>query len=344
MPYSVAVVPEAAMNRPKTGTVTFLFTDLEGSTGLAHRLRERWGSVLVEHRRLIREPALSSGGHEIDCRGDELFVAFEDATAAARCAIAAQLAFAEQEWPEGEQVRVRMGMHTGEAIFADSDYLGVEVHRAARISFAGHGGQILLSASTAHLLPEGLRIRELGEYWLRGLPEPERIFQLEAPGLETDFPPLRFADDASESSKEEETVRVVLADDSVLLREGIAALLETQGFEVVGQSDDAEDLLLKVEETRPDVVIADIRMPPGLADDGVRAAQEIRRRYPGTGVLLLSQYAEPAYARDLLEQGEEGVGYLLKDRVADVDRFTDAVRRVAAGELVLDEEIKLVGR
>jgi len=344
MPYSVAVVPEAAMNRPKTGTVTFLFTDLEGSTGLAHRLQERWSAVLVEHRRLIREPASSSGGHEIDCRGDELFVAFEDAAAAARCAIDAQIAISQQEWPEGEQVRVRMGMHTGEAIFADSDYLGVEVHRAARISFAGHGGQILLSASTAQLLPDELRTRELGEYMLRGLPEPVRIFQLDVPGLESQFPPLRFADDASQSSSEEAMIRVVLADDSVLLREGIAALLETQGFEVVGQSDDAQDLLVKVEETKPDVVIADIRMPPGLTDDGVRAAQEIRRRYPGTGVLLLSQYGEPAYARDLLETGEDGVGYLLKDRVGDVDRFTDAVRRVAAGELVLDEEIRFAGR
>ena len=332
------------MNRPKTGTVTFLFTDLEGSTGLAHRLQDRWTAVLVEHRRLIREPALSSGGHEIDCRGDELFVAFEDAAAAARCAIDAQLAMAEQEWPEGERVRVRMGMHTGEAIFADSDYLGVEVHRAARISFAGHGGQILLSSSTAQLLPEDLKTRELGEYMLRGLPEPVGIYQLEAPGLETEFPPLRFADDASQTSASEAAIRVVLADDSILLREGIAALLETQGFEVVGQSDDAEDLLLKVEEMKPDVVIADIRMPPGLTDDGVRAAQEIRRRHPGTGVLLLSQYGEPAYARDLLETGEEGVGYLLKDRVGDVDRFTDTVRRIAGGELVLDPEIRIPGR
>jgi class 3 adenylate cyclase/ActR/RegA family two-component response regulator len=332
------------MKRPKTGTVTFLFTDLEGSTQLAHSLQERWSSVLVEHRRLIREPALSSGGHEIDCRGDELFVAFEDATAAARSAIDAQRALVEQEWPEGAQVRVRMGMHTGEAIFADEDYLGVEVHRAARISLAGHGGQILLSSSTVALLPADLGARELGEYWLRGLPEPERIFQLEAPGLETDFPPLRFADDASLSPACETTVRVVLADDSILLREGIAALLETQGFEVVGQSDDADDLLLKVEATKPDVVICDIRMPPGLTDDGVRAAQEIRRRHPGTGVLLLSQYAEPAYARDLLEEGTEGVGYLLKDRVADVEGFTDAVRRIAAGELVLDQEIKLIER
>jgi DNA-binding NarL/FixJ family response regulator len=185
-----------------------------------------------------------------------------------------------------------------------------------------------------------LRTRELGEYGLRGLPEPERIFQLDAPGLPAEFPPLRFADSTTDAP--EAAVTVVLADDSVLLREGIAALLESQGFEVVGQSDDADDLLLKVEAMKPDVVIADIRMPPGLTDDGVRAAQEIRRRHPGTGVLLLSQYAEPAYARDLMEQGEEGVGYLLKDRVADVDRFTDAVKRVAAGELVLDEEIKLV--
>jgi class 3 adenylate cyclase/CheY-like chemotaxis protein len=333
---------ETAMTRPKTGAVTFLFTDLEGSTALAHSLKERWSGILVEHRRLIREPALGAGGREIDCRGDELFVAFEDAAAAARAAIDAQRALAAHEWPKGAELRVRMGMHTGEAIYADKDYLGVEVHRAARISLAGHGGQILLSAATAALLPVELQARELGEYRLRGLPEPERIFQLEVPGLEAEFPPLRFADDVSLSPACAPTLKVVLADDSVLLREGIAALLETQGFEVVGQSDDAEDLLVKVEATRPDVVIADIRMPPGHADDGVRAAQKIRARHPGTGVLLLSQYAEAAYARDLLEAGEEGVGYLLKDRIADVEGFADAVRRIAAGELVLDPEIRLV--
>jgi class 3 adenylate cyclase/CheY-like chemotaxis protein len=332
------------MKRPKSGTVTFLFTDLERSTELAHTLDDRWTSVLVHHRSLIREPTLDAGGQEIDCRGDELFVAFEDAASAARSAIEAQRALAAEDWPESVTVRVRMGMHTGEAIFADEDYLGVEVHRAARICFAGHGGQILLSAATAELLPDDLETRELGEYLLRGLPDPQRIFQLTAPGLETEFAPLRFADDASLSPACERSVKIVLADDSVLLREGIAALLETQGFEVVGQSDDADDLLLKVEAMRPDVVIADIRMPPGLADDGVRAAQTIRARHPGIGVLLLSQYAEPAYARDLLETGEEGVGYLLKDRVADVDGFADAVRRVAAGELVLDPEIKLAGR
>src|SRR4029079_620350 len=126
-PVPLGLDPRTAMKRPTTGTVTFLFTDLEGSTGLAHRLSDRWSEVLVEHRRLIREPASSAGGHEIDCRGDELFVAFEDAAAAAQCAIDAQLAFADREWPGEEQVRVRIGMHTGEAIFADSDYLGLEV-------------------------------------------------------------------------------------------------------------------------------------------------------------------------------------------------------------------------
>jgi class 3 adenylate cyclase/CheY-like chemotaxis protein len=329
------------MKRP-TGAVTFLFTDLEGSTELAHRLKAQWSPVLVEHRQLIRGPALETGGREIDCRGDELFIAFEDAEAAARAAVAAQHALARQEWPEGVDVRVRMGMHTGEAIYADEDYLGVEVHRAARISFAGHGRQILLSADTAALLPDDLSVRELGQYRLRGLPEPERIFQLDAPGLPNEFPPLRFVDDVALSPSCATTLRVALADDSVLLREGIAVLLEQQGFEIVAQSDDADDLLLKVEEVKPDVVIVDIRMPPGHTDDGLRAAMEIRARHPGTGVLLLSQYAEAAYARDLLEAGEEGVGYLLKDRVADVEGFADAVRRIGAGELVLDPEIRLV--
>ncbi|MEO8290239.1 MAG: response regulator [Gaiellaceae bacterium] len=329
------------MKRP-TGAVTFLFTDLEGSTGLAHSLKERWSPVLVQHRQLICDPATAAGGREIDRRGDELFLAFEEAEAAARAAIEAQLALAAHDWVDDTEVRVRMGMHTGEAIYADEDYLGIEVHRAARISYVGHGGQILLSQATAALLPSDLQVRDLGEYWLRGLPEPERIFQLEVPGLPSEFPPLRFADDASASPAPSTSLRVVLADDSVLLREGIAVLLEQQGFEVVAQSDNADDLLLKVEAAKPDVVIVDIRMPPGHTDDGLRAAQQIRARHPGTGVLLLSQYAEAAYARDLLEAGEEGVGYLLKDRVADIEGFADAVRRIVAGELVLDPEIRLV--
>ena len=141
-------------------------------------------------------------------------------------------------------------------------------------------------------------------------------------------------------------VRVVIAEDSVLLREGIARLLEESGFEVAGQAGDADDLLRKVGAHKPNIAVIDIRMPPTHTDEGLRAAQEIREKYPDTGVLVLSQYVEEAYALELLSESTESTGYLLKDRVADVDSFTDAVRRVATGGSALDPEVValLLGR
>ncbi len=141
-------------------------------------------------------------------------------------------------------------------------------------------------------------------------------------------------------------MRVVLAEDSVLLREGIARLLEDAGFEVVGQAGNAEELMLKVRSYQPDVAIVDIRMPPTHTDEGLRAAREIRERHAGTGVLVLSQYLETGYALELLSESAEGVGYLLKDRVADLDGFVEAVRRVGEGGSALDPAVvsQLVGR
>jgi DNA-binding NarL/FixJ family response regulator len=138
----------------------------------------------------------------------------------------------------------------------------------------------------------------------------------------------------------------VVADDSVLLREGIVMLLENAGFDVVGQAGDAEELVRKVGAHKPDVAVVDVRMPPGNEDDGLRAAILLRSRQPGLGVLVLSQYVEPAYAQALLADTAEGVGYLLKDRVGDVDRFIEAVRRVATGGSALDPEVvrHLMGR
>lgn len=140
--------------------------------------------------------------------------------------------------------------------------------------------------------------------------------------------------------------RVVLADDSVLLREGVARLLEDAGFDVVGRSATATDLLLKVRSYSPDVALVDIRMPPTHTDEGLRAAKEIRERHPDTAVLVLSQYAEPGYALELLEHDAEGIGYLLKDRINDLPEFTAAVRRVANGGSALDSSVVslLVGR
>jgi DNA-binding NarL/FixJ family response regulator len=141
-------------------------------------------------------------------------------------------------------------------------------------------------------------------------------------------------------------VRVVVADDSVLLREGVVRILEDSGFEVVAQAGDADDLLRKVRAHKPDVAIVDVRMPPTNTDDGLRAAQEIRSELPDTSVLVLSQYVEPGYALELLTDSAEGVGYLLKDRVSEIDRFLDAVRRVGEGGSALDPEVvsQLLGR
>ncbi|HEY3069920.1 MAG TPA: response regulator transcription factor [Gaiellaceae bacterium] len=141
-------------------------------------------------------------------------------------------------------------------------------------------------------------------------------------------------------------MRVVLAEDSVLLREGVARILQDAGFDVVGQAGTADDLMLKVRSYSPDVAVVDIRMPPTHTDEGLRAAQEIREKHPGVGVLVLSQYVEPAYAMELLAESAEGVGYLLKDRISDVRDFADAVRRVADGGSALDPAIvsQLVGR
>jgi DNA-binding NarL/FixJ family response regulator len=141
-------------------------------------------------------------------------------------------------------------------------------------------------------------------------------------------------------------VRVVVADDSVLLREGVVRVLEDAGAEVVAQAGDAEDLLRKVGAHKPDVAIVDVRMPPTHTDEGLRAAAEIRRRFPDVGVLVLSQYVEESYAMELLSHSAEGMGYLLKDRVADLDRFVDAVRRVGEGGSALDPEVvsRLLGR
>jgi DNA-binding NarL/FixJ family response regulator len=134
-------------------------------------------------------------------------------------------------------------------------------------------------------------------------------------------------------------VRIVIAEDSVLLREGAVRLLADAGFDVVGQAGDGEELLRKVRAHKPDVAVVDIRMPPTHVDEGLKAARVIREELPGTGVLVLSQYVEERYAVELLADGADGVGYLLKDRIAEIDRFVDAVRRVGEGGSVLDPEV-----
>jgi DNA-binding NarL/FixJ family response regulator/class 3 adenylate cyclase len=335
------------MTELPTGRVTFLFTDIEGSTALVQKLGPEYGRSLASHRDVLRDAVESRGGIVLDALGDETSNVFVEAVAALEAAVEAQSALSPQGF------RVRMGVHTGEPSLSGRSYFGLDVHRAARITEVGHGCQILVSSATCEQAPDApYEFRTLGALHLRGLAAPEEVFQLVADGLQTDFPPLRRVEaplapgPESGNTAADPSMRVVLAEDSVLLREGIARLLEDAGFEVVGQAGDADDLMLKVRSYSPDVAIVDIRMPPTQTDEGLRAAREIRTKYPGTGVLVLSQYLETAYALELLADSAEGVGYLLKDRVADIDAFVAAVRRVGDGGSALDPAVvsQLVGR
>jgi DNA-binding NarL/FixJ family response regulator/class 3 adenylate cyclase len=323
-----------------TGTVTFLFSDVEGSTRLVQSAGPSYPSIIADVRRLLRAEIAEHAGIEVDATGDELSAVFEEAHPALRAALAGQARIRDHQWPEGATVRVRMGLHTGVPQLGEEGYTGLDVIRASRIAAAGHGGQILLSSTCAPFVSE-VETRDLGTHRLQGLPDTERIHQVIADGLPRDFPPLRGT-----VSQLGDGRRVVLADDSVLLREGVARLLEEAGFEVVAQSGGPEDLLRHVAMHKPDVAVVDIRMPPTHTDEGLRAAREIRERHPGVGVLLLSQYVEPGYAMALLETSAEGVGYLLKDRVSDLEQFGTAVRRVADGGSALDPAVvsELVGR
>ncbi len=178
-----------------TGTVTFLFTDIEDSTGLVGRLEEGYARFLADVRRLLRATINEHGGREVDTQADEMFAVFEKARSALDAALTIQRKVRARAWPQGIAVRIRIGLHTGRPTLTDSGYLGIAVHTAARISFASHGGQILLSGAVREAVsgnePTGVTFRDLGRHQFHGLPAPESLFQVEAPDLPTSFPPPR---------------------------------------------------------------------------------------------------------------------------------------------------------
>jgi predicted ATPase/class 3 adenylate cyclase len=183
------------MRELPTGTVTMLFSDIEGSTALLGRLGDRYGEALAAQRAVMRAAISASGGHEMGTEGDSFFVVFSSAADAVACCVAAQRALAGHAWPGGVAVRVRMGLHSGEPVRHQDGYVGLDVHRAARIAAAAHGGQVVLSDATrllvASRLPAGVSVRDLGVHRLKDLPAPERIYQLAVAGLAERFPPLK---------------------------------------------------------------------------------------------------------------------------------------------------------
>ncbi|MFL5678659.1 MAG: adenylate/guanylate cyclase domain-containing protein, partial [Chloroflexota bacterium] len=187
--------PGETVSAIPTGTVTFLFTDIEGSTRLLERLRHEYADLLAEQRRLLRAAFSEWNGFEVDTQGDSFFVAFPRAVDALQCTVEAQRAIAAHSWPHGEQLRVRMALHTGEPLVQRTGYVGMDVHRAARIGSAAHGGQILVSGSTRELvtadMPTGMDLIGLGSYRLKDVRQPVELYQVRADGLPFDFPPLR---------------------------------------------------------------------------------------------------------------------------------------------------------
>jgi class 3 adenylate cyclase len=183
------------------GTVTFLFSDIEGSTGLMRALGDGWAQAHADHRRLLREAFRRAGGSEVDTQGDAFFAVFPRARAALDAAASAQRSLHEHAWPGDRELRVRMGIHTGEPTVGEEGYLGLDVVRGARICSAAHGGQVLVSETTRALVrgdePEGVELRDLGDHHLKDVAHPERLYQLAAPGLAQDFPGPRSLDSKS---------------------------------------------------------------------------------------------------------------------------------------------------
>src|SRR2546426_6046171 len=178
-----------------TGTITFLFTDIEGSTRLLQELGDRYAAVLEEHAAISRRAAAEGGGVQVSTEGDSFFLAFRSPVGAVRAAVAAQRGLATQDWSPEPPVRVRMGLHTGEGVLGGDNYVGIDVNRAARIANAAHGGQVILSDATRglveHSLPEGASLRDLGEHRLKDIVHPERLYDLVIEGLPDEFPPPR---------------------------------------------------------------------------------------------------------------------------------------------------------
>lgn len=325
----------------------FLFADLRGYTQYVEAHGDASAAALLTtYRALVRDVVSHHQGAEIRTEGDSFYVVFPSASSAVRCGLAIIEAAATVSAAGRRQlISVGVGIHAGEAADHPEGYVGSAVNIAARVCAEAMPGEVLVTETVRSLTRTVLPVRFVGRGtpMLKGIAEPIPLFGVEPVGVPASADPRAGrrprADDERPSTAPREALRVVIADDELILREGLARLLIESGFDVVGKAAVADELLRQVEATRPDVAIVDIKMPPTHTDEGLVAAQEIRRRYPDVGVLVLSHYLESRYAMRLLEEHPERVGYLLKERVSDVAVLTDALRRIVDGESVLDPTI-----
>jgi DNA-binding NarL/FixJ family response regulator/class 3 adenylate cyclase len=308
-----------------TGTVTFLFTDVEGSTKLLRRLKDGFADVLSKHEQIMREAFERLGGQEFGTQGDAVFVVFRNPKDAVLGAVAAQQALAEAEWPEGVELRVRMGIHTGEAAIAADRYLGLAVNRAARICAAGSGGQVLISPTTYALIEEaehrlpGLTFRDLGPRALKDFDRPVPIYQVES-----------VTAGAGTADGPGTGVRILIVDDQALVRAGFRMILEAEDdIEVVGEGADGREAIEAVRRLRPDVVLMDVRMPEV---DGIEATRRLLGQDGvDAKVVMLTTFDMDEYVYEALRAGASG--FLLKD--VPPEQLVAGIRAVASGDALL---------
>jgi class 3 adenylate cyclase/CheY-like chemotaxis protein len=302
-----------------------MFSDLVRSTELAMRLGPDVAKETLDlHLASMRDALSVHRGVEIKALGDGIMVVFDSVGDAVACAVTMQRAITRQNRRHpGLNLAMRVGMSAGEVTCVDGDYFGSPVVEASRLCAAAGGEAIYVSDVVRVLAGSGgiHRLQPVGELDLKGLPAPVLAWEVDW------------------DAEEEFALRVALADDSVLLREGVASVLDAAGIDVVAQASDAETILRTLVAARPHVVVLDVRMPPTHTTEGLEAAEKIRSEHPEIGVLVLSASVDPGAARRLLENATDGVGYLLKDRVADMDELTAAIRAVASGGSAIDPEV-----
>ena len=284
-----------------TGPVTFLFSDIEGSTRLLQEAGVGYAELLEDHRRLIRAVIAAHGGREVDTQGDSFLMVFPSALEAVAAAADAQRSLTSHPWPDGRRVLVRMGLDTGEAVTAAAGYIGLAVHRAARISAAAHGGQVLLSETTAGSVGDGalagVSLHDLGEHRLKDFPRALRLFQLDVAGLRTDFPPLR-----------------------TLVR---GYRLPTPATPIVGREDDVAALVRILADERTRLVT--LTGPGGIGKTrlALEAAGAVAGEFPGGAVFVpLSSVVDPALVMGAVA---DAVGVRRESGVSLVDGVRTAV-------------------
>lgn len=305
-------------------TITALFTDIVGSTELMTSMPSRNAEELrARHFAAMRGALAVHRGREVKTMGDGFMAVFECAGDSLGCAVTMQRTAERHAIEANQELGLRIGISAGDAVSEAGDFFGVPIIEASRLCAAAESGQIIVADIVIRLAgdEETRRSESLTPLTLKGLPRP-----LAASTLRWDH-------------EGDSGLRVALIDDSALLRQGIAKALTSIGVQIVLEAGDSATLHEQLPAANPHVVVLDVRMPPTHTTEGLESARRIKDEYPGIGVLLLSAEIQPAAAKRLLSGATEGVGYLLKDRIADIDELMSAIRTVASGGSAIDPTV-----